>query len=180
LVGRIFLHKDIRDYGDGAPGATNVARAGNKTLFVISALMDGFKGTIPVWLAQYISGISGWELAAVSIAPVIAHAFTPILKFKGGMGVAPTFGVWLGLLGWLGPVVIGLCIGIIFIFLQNRVWASISGIIGLLIFLIVLQFPMYLSFICLIHMTIQTGKRISYFKHSPELQPWIERLRGKA
>ena len=184
-IGKIFLRKDIREYGDGAPGATNVARAGSKTLYVIAALLDAFKGTVPVWLAQLVSGVAGWELAAVAVAPVIGHAFSPFLKFRGGMGVATTFGVWLGLTGWLGPMAMALCIGSMFIVQKNWVWASV---VGMLLFLIVLLFipdpfiknyktPLFCA--GLIHATIWTIRRYSYFKSWPEPQAWLGKVLGK-
>lgn len=178
-IGKLFLHKDIREFGDGAPGATNVARAGSKALYIVAVLLDAFKGAVPVWLAQLISGVNGWELAAVAVAPVLAHAYSPFLKFKGGMAVATTFGVWLGLLGWLGPVIMGVFVGIMFIIQKNWVWASLGGITGLLILLLVLQYPLYLAAACLAHSVIFVAKRFSYFKCWPELQPWLSG-QGKA
>jgi glycerol-3-phosphate acyltransferase PlsY len=174
-IGRIFLRKDIRQYGDGAPGATNVARAGSKGLYVISVLLDAFKGTIPVWLAQLLSGITGWELAAVAVAPVLGHAFSPFLKFKGGMGIATTFGVWLGLMGWLGPIVIGTFTGLMFLIQKNWVWASIGAMLGFIIFLLLMQYPFYLAGTCTGHTVILTIKRYTYFRSWPELQPWFRK-----
>ncbi len=184
-IGKIFLRKDIREYGDGAPGATNVARAGSKTLYLIAVLLDSFKGTVPVWLAQLLSGVSGWELAAVAVAPVIGHAFSPLLRFNGGMGVATTFGTWLGLTGWVGPIIMGLCIGFMFIFQKNWVWASV---LGMLIYLVVLFFipdtfiqtyraPLFCT--GLVHTAIMTIKRYTYFKSWPELQAWLGKAVGK-
>jgi len=179
-IGRIFLRKDIRQFGDGAPGATNVARAGNKALYIIAVLLDAFKGSVPVWLAQLLSGITGWELAVVAVCPVLGHAFTPFLRFKGGMGVATTFGVWLALLGWLGPIVLGVCIGIMFIFQKNWVWSTIGGMLGFLIFVLVMQFPFFLIGAGLIHTVILFIKRYTYFKSWPEPQPWLGRLVRKS
>jgi acyl phosphate:glycerol-3-phosphate acyltransferase len=179
LVGRIFLRKDIRDYGDGAPGATNVARAGSKPLYVISVLLDAFKGTVPIWLAQLISGVSGWELAAAAVAPVVGHAFSPWLKFRGGMGVATTYGVWLGLLGWIAPVVMGVSAGIMFLIQKNWVWATMGSMLGLLISLLILQHPLYLESTCIAHAVILAAKRYSYLKHWPELQPWLHARKRK-
>ena len=172
-IGKLFLHTDIRKYGDGAPGASNAGRAGGWFPFVVSALLDAFKGTIPVWLAQLISGVNGWELAAVAVAPVIGHAFSPFLKGRGGMGVATTFGVWLGLLGWLGPVIIGVGIGLMFAIQKNWVWASIGGMLIFLAFLVALHFPLHLAITNLCHTLVMTIKRYSYFNKWPEPQPWL-------
>lgn len=178
-IGKLFLHTDIRKYGDGAPGATNVARAGGRGLYIIAALLDAFKGTVPVWLAQLISDVHGWPLAAVAIAPVLGHAFSPFLKWRGGMAVAPTFGVWLGLLGWVGPVLIGAGVGIMFAIQKNWVWASVCGMLIFLIFLITLQFPIHLAVTNLCHTSIMTIRRYSYFTKWPELQPWLAKLGRK-
>ena len=175
-IGQIFLRKDIRSFGDHAPGATNVARAGGRGLYVVAVLLDAFKGTVPVWLAQLVSGVTGWELAAVAVAPVLAHAFSPFLKFRGGMGVATTYGVWLGLLGWLGPIVIGVCTGLMFIVQKNWVWASVCGTLGLVIFLLIFKYPLHLAAAGLVHTAILAGKRYTYFNSWPELQPWLSRL----
>jgi glycerol-3-phosphate acyltransferase PlsY len=185
-IGRIFLHKDIRRFGDGAPGATNVARAGSRALYIMAALLDAFKGTVPVYLSQLLSGVAGWELAVVAMAPVVGHAFSPFLNFRGGMGMATTFGVWLGLTGWLGPIVMALCIGFMFIIQKNWVWASV---VGMTIFLIVLMFlpdPSIASYrlplLCagMVHTSVLAIKRYSYFKSWPEAQPWIGRLGRKS
>lgn len=184
-IGKIFLHRDIREYGDGAPGATNVARAGSKTLYVIAALLDAFKGTVPVWLSQLLSGVTGWELAAVAVAPVIGHAFSPFLGFRGGMGVATTFGVWLGLTGWLAPLAMALCIGFMFILQKNWVWGSVCGMLLFLIFLLLVPDPfikMYRApLFCagLTHTVILTIRRYSYFKSWPDPQPWLSKVLKK-
>jgi len=185
-IGRIFLHKDIRRFGDGAPGATNVARAGSRALFVIAALLDAFKGTVPVYLSQLLSGVAGWELAFVAMAPVVGHAFSPFLNFRGGMGMATTFGVWLGLTGWLGPVIMALCIGFMFVIQKNWVWASVAGMIIFLIILMVLPDPFIARYRVpllsagMVHTSILAMKRYSYFKSWPEPQSWIGRLGRKS
>jgi glycerol-3-phosphate acyltransferase PlsY len=184
-IGKIFLRKDIREYGDGSPGATNVARAGSKSLYVIAALLDAFKGTVPVWLAQMLSGASGWDLAAIAVAPVLGHAFSPFLKFRGGMGVATTFGVWLGLTGWLGPVAMALCIASMFIIQKNWVWASVCGMLLFLILLLFVPDPFIkmnrapLLSAGLVQTAILIVRRYSYFKSWPEPQSWLGRVLKK-
>jgi glycerol-3-phosphate acyltransferase PlsY len=181
-IGKVFLHTDIRKYGDGAPGATNVARAGSKPLYVVAALLDAFKGTVPVWLSQMMAGLTGWELAAVAVAPVIGHAFSPFLKFRGGMGVATTFGTWLGLTGWLGPVVMAICIGLMFILQKNWVWATVIGMLLFLFFLMAVPDTFIaanrLPLVCagLAQAVIMTIRRYSYFRSWPEPQPWLGKL----
>lgn len=180
LLGRLFLHKDIRQFGDNAPGATNVARAGNKGLYLLAVLLDAFKGTVPVWLAQLVSNVNGWPLAAVAIAPVLGHAFTPFLRFRGGMGVATTYGVWLALTGWVGPVVMGAGVALMFAIQKNWVWSTIGSMLGLLIFLLILQNPPYTIATWVGHTAILFAKRYTYFKKLPEPQPWLLKLWRKS
>lgn len=104
----------------------------------------------------------------------------PVLKFRGGMGVATTYGVWLGLTGWVGPVIMAAFMGLMFAIQKNWVWTSIGGMIGFLIILLVLQFPLYLIVICLAHTAILAVKRYTYFTAWPELQPWLGNMRRKS
>ncbi len=180
LIGRLFLKKDIRQFGDKAPGATNVARAGGRVFYIIAILLDAFKGTVPVLLAKDFYLVGGWELAVVAIAPVLGHAFTPFLRFQGGMGVATTFGVWLALLGWIGPIVMGTCVGLMFILQKNWVWSTIGGMVGFLIFLFILQYPLQLAAAWAGHTGVMFYKRYTYFRGWPEWQSWINRPGKKA
>ena len=107
-LGRVVLHKDIRAYGDGNPGAANVLRAGGRLVGVVAILLDFAKGAIPVGVAVFVVRMSGWRLVPVALAPVLGHAFSPFLSFRGGKAIATTFGVWTGLTLWLGPTIIGL------------------------------------------------------------------------
>lgn len=97
--------KDLRTIGSGNIGATNVARAlGKKWAYVCFAL-DLLKGLVPMLLAQpllstqtnnnYVTLLLLW--LAVGCAAIIGHIFPIYLKFKGGKGVATSFGVALGL-----------------------------------------------------------------------------------
>ncbi len=97
-IGRIALKKDITQFGDHNPGATNVIRAGSKAWGIFAIFADIGKGALPVGLATYVVGIEGWALVAAAIAPVLGHAFSPLLNFKGGKAIATSFGAWIGLL----------------------------------------------------------------------------------
>ena len=84
---------DVRDFGSGNIGATNVLRTGRKGLAAATLLLDGGKGAAAVLIAQ------GWgpEAAlAAGLFAVLGHDFPIWLKFKGGKGVATTLGVLLG------------------------------------------------------------------------------------
>jgi glycerol-3-phosphate acyltransferase PlsY len=123
LLGRLALGRDIRQYGDGNPGSTNVFKAGGRWAGAAALLLDGFKGAIPVGLAYWGAGLTGGWLLAVALAPVLGHAFSPFLAGRGGKAVATTFGVWAGLTGPEAPVVLGFLLAAWFLAVENSGWA---------------------------------------------------------
>jgi hypothetical protein len=80
-VGRL-AGKNIRQYGDGNPGATNAWKAGGAFWGGAAAILDFAKGAIPVLLANYVVGLEGYSLAAVALAPLLGHAYSPFLRFR--------------------------------------------------------------------------------------------------
>ena len=135
-LGRLFLGKEIRQFGDGNPGGTNVIRAGGRVLGLAAILLDGLKGLLPVIFAQEISGLQGWLLAAVALAAVAGHAFSIFLRFHGGKAVAVTFGIWAGLTGWSTLFLLGALLLLAYYTVSDDGWAVICAFIGLLIFLV--------------------------------------------
>lgn len=100
--------KDLRTIGSGNIGATNVSRAlGRKWAYFCFAL-DVLKGMIPMLATLPLAGAASaqsqgervvqlWLWLAVGCAAILGHIFPIYLKFKGGKGVATSFGVALGL-----------------------------------------------------------------------------------
>jgi glycerol-3-phosphate acyltransferase PlsY len=138
-LGTIFLKVDIREYGDGNPGATNVWRAGGKWWGLLAILLDGLKGFVPVALANYLAGLTGWVLFAVSLAPLLGHAYTPFLKCHGGKALATTFGVWTGLTLYQAPIVLGISLAFWLWLLRKEGWAILAGMLSLLVYLLLFQ-----------------------------------------
>jgi glycerol-3-phosphate acyltransferase PlsY len=126
-IGRWALGVDIRQVGDGNPGAANVWRAGGPRWGWLAIMADFSKGAIPVTLANFVFGWEGWALTAVAIAPVFGHAISPFLGFRGGKALAVTFGVWTGLTLWLGPLILGLAFAFWLALLKKEAWAVIAG-----------------------------------------------------
>ncbi len=136
-LGKVALHTDIRTYGDGNPGASNVFRAGGKFWGTVAMLLDGFKGAIPVWIAIYALGIDRWGLTVTALAPILGHTFSPFLKFKGGKALAVSFGIWAGLTLYEVPIVMGIAFAIgLFIFTIEG-WAVMFGMTAVLLFLLI-------------------------------------------
>lgn len=93
--------KDLRSIGSGNIGATNLARALGKKWGYFGFALDVLKGMLPTLLAArcIVSSADTGQIAlilAVGFAAVLGHIFPIYLKFKGGKGVATSFGVALG------------------------------------------------------------------------------------
>ncbi len=105
LVSRLMGLADPRSYGSQNPGATNVLRSGNKLAAVLTLLLDGIKGWLPVWaVVRYGStwGLAEGTLAMVALAAFAGHVWPVFFRFKGGKGVATAAGVLFGIDLWLG------------------------------------------------------------------------------
>ncbi len=101
LFSRLFSDVDVRTVGSGNIGATNVLRASGKKAAVLTLLADCLKGLVPVLAGQFL--LHSEEVAALSgVAAVIGHNFPVYLGFKGGKGVATSYGVILAITPWIG------------------------------------------------------------------------------
>jgi glycerol-3-phosphate acyltransferase PlsY len=96
-VGRWLLGKDIRDYGDGNPGAANVFRAGGRKSGFLAVLLDTAKGVPFVFLAHSFFKLPEVAVLGVALSAILGHAFSPLLQLKGGKAIAVTFGAILAL-----------------------------------------------------------------------------------
>ncbi len=91
IVCRIMKLPDPRKQGSGNPGATNVLRLGGKKAAALTLAGDVLKGAIPVLLAHLLSD-SPVVLASTAVAAIVGHMYPVFFQFKGGKGVATTFG----------------------------------------------------------------------------------------
>ncbi|MFH1505210.1 MAG: glycerol-3-phosphate 1-O-acyltransferase PlsY [Candidatus Omnitrophota bacterium] len=89
---------DIRNFGSGNIGATNVVRVVSKPWGILVFLLDFLKGLAGPCLTVYLLGSSASLIIILSaIFVVCGHNWTIFLKFKGGKGVAASLGAITGL-----------------------------------------------------------------------------------
>jgi len=100
IASRIFQRTDIRDYGSGNIGATNVLRVMGWRAALPVFILDMLKGAAAVLLAKAISGETIIYLSAGFLA-MIGHSFPIFLNFKGGKAVATGIGVLAAVSGWV-------------------------------------------------------------------------------
>jgi glycerol-3-phosphate acyltransferase PlsY len=106
-------HIDIRNYGSGNAGTTNVMRTLGKKAGIITYLIDTLKAIVSAVIVHFLFGNSqGNEMLLFlysGLGVVLGHNFPLYLKFKGGKGIAASSGVILSLIlfpthCWILPV----------------------------------------------------------------------------
>ena len=101
LIGKAFKGIDIRDFGSGNIGFTNVLRAIGTFPALIVLIIDITKGIISVYLGFFFAQLMGIDSQVMGgiggLASIVGHNWPIFLKFKGGKGVAVTAGVFLAL-----------------------------------------------------------------------------------
>jgi glycerol-3-phosphate acyltransferase PlsY len=101
FFGKTMGGVDVRTVGSGNIGATNVLRGAGKKAALLTLLSDALKGLVPVLIASWIFS-NDTITALAGIAAIVGHNFPVYLRFKGGKGVATSFGVVLAVAPWTG------------------------------------------------------------------------------
>lgn len=113
IVTKWRSHEDIRSYGSGNAGATNVLRSQGKTAALLTTVGDLGKSVLSVligfWLVRFAATSAGYatdtgsyELAGKFLAGlccIIGHLYPIFFGFRGGKGVMTTLGMML-ILDW--------------------------------------------------------------------------------
>ncbi len=162
IFSRAIAHVDIRKFGSGNIGATNVLRTLGPKVGIPTLILDLAKAALAVLAGMLIMGgeplvMFGIDVhvqaaqALSALMAVVGHNWSIFLKFKGGKGVATFIG---GLLV-INPIValIGAGVGII-IAVATR-YVSLGSILGSLAVLLIigaltalaLTAPVYLAYI---------------------------------
>ncbi len=106
IFAKLLKGIDIRQYGSGNIGATNVFRVIGKIPGIMVLFLDVLKGYIPIIL---FPGSQIYKIF-IGLAAIAGHNWPIFLRFKGGKGVATSAGVvialipkifWIGLLIWV-------------------------------------------------------------------------------
>jgi len=137
---------DIRKFGSGNIGATNVARVMGKSWGILVFFLDFLKGFLAVVISFLLLPQSSfWVYLIAGILAVSGHNWSPFLKFKGGKGVSTTLGVISGLVVKYNSLFFPLIISIIswiLIFLIFRIVSLASLSSAFLFFLSTLFFKL--------------------------------------
>jgi glycerol-3-phosphate acyltransferase PlsY len=90
LIAKLFTKQDLRKIGSGNIGTTNVIRLAGLKIGILAFLLDFMKG---IFVFLIVIALFNYDLAIIASAfAVIGHSYSIFMNFKGGKGVATTFG----------------------------------------------------------------------------------------
>jgi len=175
ILGRLFLRKDITDYGDGNPGAANVFRAGGGKLGYLAVFLDLAKGVPFVFLSYTFFDLPYLSVVIVAVCAVMGHAFSPFLHWHGGKSIAITFGVLIALpehemlIAFMVMMILGALL------IKADAWAVVFGAAGTLAFLAVTGAEGWEKLLVLCLLVILTIKHFNGLRNNPGIGGWLLR-----
>jgi glycerol-3-phosphate acyltransferase PlsY len=113
IAGRFLRGIDIRTYGSGNVGASNVIEhVGLINGFLLGVFDSVGKGTLVIIVAKLLDQSVLIQIT-VGLVAVFGHNWSPYIRFTGGRGIATLTGVMLGFLMWREMLFAAVMIGII-------------------------------------------------------------------
>ncbi|GFH40028.1 glycerol-3-phosphate 1-O-acyltransferase PlsY [Pseudolactococcus insecticola] len=127
-IGKLFFHKNLRDFGSGNTGTTNTFRILGKKAGSVVFAVDLLKGTLATLLPAML-GLHTFSPALFGLFAVLGHTFSIFDHFHGGKAVATTAGLILG----YNPVFVLFLLVIFAITLYLFSMVSLSSVIAAIV-----------------------------------------------
>lgn len=130
LVSRAFFGQDIRNFGSGNAGMTNVLRTFGKKAAALTLTGDVLKGVVSVLLARHLFSLLAPDFPAAylvymaAICSILGHLFPIYFGFRGGKGISVAAGAVLA----LNPVVLFPLLGLFLVMVFTTRIVSLSSI----------------------------------------------------
>ena len=134
ILGKLFGGVDVREYGSGKTGMTNVLRTAGLPAALLSLALDMGKAALAVLLARIFFDSPGGE-AAAALSALVGHNWPVFVGFRGGRGTAPGWGalIILSPLAGLVATLIGLSAVALSRYVSlGSILGTLSGIITLI------------------------------------------------
>ena len=125
IASRLASGVDVRDFGSGKTGMTNVIRTSGKKVGIAVLLLDMSKAVIAIAVVIAFSDTPGLQSAA-GLAALLGHNFPVFAGFRGGRGIATGWGGLFILSPWAGLIATG--VGVPLVFASKYV--SLGSIVG--------------------------------------------------
>lgn len=140
IVGKVARGIDVRKYGSGSMGSTNVLRTVGKKAGAIVLLADILKGAAAVALAWPIfhafnaaPGMVEWGHATAGVAAMIGHSWPVYVGFKGGRSINVAVGAIM-MMSWYTGLIL---VPVFFILVAVTRYVSLSSMLTALVLIIV-------------------------------------------
>ena len=182
LVGKFLAGLDVRSIGDGNPGSANVWKGSGSTFGVFALVLDITKGFVPVYVGfSYLSPEgSFWgqlSFSLVAFAPILGHAFSPFLKFRGGKALATTAGSWTAITDGLVVPLACLLLGLFHGVQKNHAITVTVCIVGFLLVFLPLKQELYLGIFWLMNISLVMYKHRSEYSKGFLPRGWVSSSR---
>ncbi len=141
VLTRLAGYGDIRKIGSGNIGATNVLRTGNKTLALLTVILDAFKAGFGAWLAYHFVADTEFYFAGYALhlnvftslltglCGILGHMFPIWLKFKGGKGISSALGFLLVTYWQVGVIALVIWLVMAFTFKYSSLSALTAAVL---------------------------------------------------
>jgi glycerol-3-phosphate acyltransferase PlsY len=169
-IGRRLAARDIRNYGDGNPGATNVFRASGARLGILALILDIGKGTPFVALAHLFLKLPDPAVLAIGLCAILGNAYSPLLGMKGSKALAVTGGVLLALPNIDIFVVMVIMVLLGFLILESHAWTVMCGPVGTLIYLLVTRGISWEALFMLCVILLWFAKQFDDLRSAPKIK----------
>lgn len=134
LISRKKFHEDIRSVGSGNAGSTNMIRVFGFAYGAFTFAGDFVKGLLAVVLGRLIAGDLGGYLCG--LGAVVGHCYPVFFGFRGGKGVAATFGMaWV-----VSPLCAAITTVVSAIVMLVSKTVSLGSLLGVTLYLLLLMF----------------------------------------
>ncbi|MBQ8509768.1 MAG: glycerol-3-phosphate acyltransferase [Clostridia bacterium] len=133
IISKYKFHEDIRTYGSGNGGMTNMLRTYGKAAAGMTLLGDAAKAAVSVFIGTMLAGEAGAFIAGLCC--VVGHSFPIYYGFRGGKGIVVTATTLL----CLEPLTFLILFIIFVILVASTKFLSLGSIIGMLLYPLLLN-----------------------------------------
>lgn len=144
ILGKIFKHIDIRDYGSHNSGGTNAGRVLGYKLGLATIVLDALKIIFPFWVMQLIASLTNVDATTASnfcyvalLVACLGHCFPIYCHFRGGKAVSTFIGCLIAT-NYLYAIIFSTIFAIVLIKKRYVSLASIIAALGVAIIAILM------------------------------------------
>ena len=182
ICSKLISGMDPRNVGDKNPGATNAWKVGGWVVGMSSLILDVGKGLVPISIVFYLLDTpfsndftSTMYLCALCCAPIVGHAWSPILKFRGGKALAVSWGVWIALTTG-GALPVGMIVLLMMHLFQNNHALTVTACLVFFGLIFAVFGSNYLKLFWILNFVIVVFKLRGDYIPFFVMRPWIRKF----